>query len=243
MKPSRWSPWRYLLRYSQQPVKITESDFYRLLEQQSCCCALSGVPIEFATTLHAAKHGSGTASLDRIDSGVGYVAGNVQWLHKKINWMKHTLEVSRFVEWCARVAHWLGGVYSQDYHNQISLGGLSASLPRRPPCFASIWNQVKTRAKRKGHVLAVTPSQAIDLLEQQQYRCRLSGSPISLMPRKMHIAGYSTASLDRIDSSQGYLLENVQWVHRDVNFMKNNLSELEFVGLCAAVARFQRQRR
>ena len=30
----------------------------------------------------------GTASLDRIDSTKGYVRGNIQWVHKDINWFK-----------------------------------------------------------------------------------------------------------------------------------------------------------
>lgn len=45
-----------------------------------------------------------------------------------------------------------------------------------------------------------------------------------------------TASLDRIDSSRGYVEGNVQWVHKDVNFMKQALSQERFVELCTLVA-------
>jgi hypothetical protein len=41
---------------------------------------------------------------------------------------------------------------------------------------------------------------------------------------KNHI--YS-ASLDRIDSSKGYVKGNIQWISRSINFMKNNMSDQE----------------
>ena len=48
-------------------------------------------------------------------------------------------------------------------------------------------------------------------------------------------AGNRTASLDRIDSSQPYVVTNIQWVHKDVNLMKMDLDEDWFVALCWVV--------
>ena len=45
-----------------------------------------------------------------------------------------------------------------------------------------------------------------------------------------------TASLDRIDSSKGYTKDNVQWVHKDINYIKRDLSDSEFITLCKKVA-------
>ena len=45
-----------------------------------------------------------SASLDRIDNTKGYVAGNVQWLHKDINWMKGRFTQPRFLALCRAVA-------------------------------------------------------------------------------------------------------------------------------------------
>ena len=50
-----------------------------------------------------------------------------------------------------------------------------------------------------------------------------------------HKNGYTTASLDRIDSSKGYTKSNIQWVHKDINKMKSDFSMLRFLELCYAV--------
>ena len=57
-------------------------------------CALSGLPITFEDR---------TASLDRINSEIGYEAGNIQWVHKHINRMKLDHPETTFVELCRAV--------------------------------------------------------------------------------------------------------------------------------------------
>jgi hypothetical protein len=44
-----------------------------------------------------------------------------------------------------------------------------------------------------------------------------------------------TASLDRIDSSKGYSKDNVQWVHKRLNAVKQNLTPEEFLFWCIKV--------
>lgn len=41
--------------------------------------------------------------------------------------------------------------------------------------------------------------------------------------------------MDRIDSNVGYTKENVQWVHKRINIMKQNLQEDEFLYLCKLI--------
>jgi hypothetical protein len=70
--------------------------------------------------------------------------------------------------------------------------------------------------------------------------CSLSGIPIKLSPHARDGAPAweeITASLDRIDSSVGYVKGNVQWVHKDVNYIKRDLDEAYFVELCKSIAR------
>jgi len=42
----------------------------------------------------------------------------------------------------------------------------------------------------------------------------------------------TTASLDRIDSTKGYTLDNIQWVHKTLNRLKMNLDNQEFIEWC-----------
>ncbi len=74
----------------------------------------------------------------------------------------------------------------------------------------------------------------IELFIKQEEKCALSGVPISL---GLDWRNSGTASLDRIDSSKGYLLNNIQWVHKDINMMKMDLPEDRFVFLCKSVAK------
>lgn len=47
------------------------------------------------------------------------------------------------------------------------------------------------------------------------------------------------ASVDRIDSSEPYIKENIQWVLKEVNIMKMDLPESKFLELCKRIsARF-----
>lgn len=63
-----------------------------LLIEQNFKCALTGWKI------YADESRYNTASLDRIDSRVGYVKGNVQWLHKDVNMAKGRLSDEYFIE-------------------------------------------------------------------------------------------------------------------------------------------------
>lgn len=64
-------------------------------------------------------------------------------------------------------------------------------------------------------------------------KCALTG-------REIGFDAPQTASLDRIDSTKGYLSGNVQWVHVSVNRMKNSFSQNEFIATCTEVAEWAR---
>jgi hypothetical protein len=41
---------------------------------------------------------------------------------------------------------------------------------------------------------------------------------------------------DRIDSSKGYVVGNIQWVHKHINKMKNKYPQDHFIEMCRLVA-------
>lgn len=96
----------------------------------------------------------------------------------------------------------------------------------------SNFSSIKHGAERRKLLFDVSIEYLNKVLILQNHHCALSQSPIVLTGRK----GTTTASLDRIDSSQGYIEGNVQWVHKIVNQMKWNIPQDEFILWCKAIA-------
>lgn len=61
-------------------------------------CALTGLELTFGGK--AREWASKTASLDRIQSMYGYTINNIQWIHKRIQWMKSDMQEIEFIRWC-----------------------------------------------------------------------------------------------------------------------------------------------
>lgn len=100
----------------------------------------------------------------------------------------------------------------------------------------SYFGSIKNRATYKNIEFDLNIKYIYDLYVKQEGKCNLSGVPITLVlgAKKMKLM---TASLDRIDSSKGYVKGNVQWVHKIVNFMKQTLNDNEFIKWCNLVVK------
>ncbi len=80
---------------------ISAEYLHNLFEKQEGKCALSGMSIQLYTTRKDKKNA--TASLDRINSSIGYIEGNVQWVHKHMNFMKLDFTQEQFINYCRLV--------------------------------------------------------------------------------------------------------------------------------------------
>lgn len=65
------------------------------------------------------------------------------------------------------------------------------------------------------------------LFIKQNQRCALSGELLKFKSRSIVADG--TASLDRIDSTKGYVKGNLQWVTQEINYMKQSLHNRDFL--------------
>ena len=103
----------------------------------------------------------------------------------------------------------------------------------------NLWSQIKRGTKRKTRILDlnITIEDVWDLYQFQNGMCALSGIKLSLLSG--HKDRNYTASLDRIDSSKGYIKGNVQWVHKDINRMKQEFSAEKFLNLCKQITDYQ----
>lgn len=88
---------RYLLgkaRLRKHEFDITPEDLYELWEKQNGLCAYSKKPLN-----NIANHLQ-RASLDRIDSKIGYVKDNIQLVTYAVNKMKQEFSEGDFLELC-----------------------------------------------------------------------------------------------------------------------------------------------
>lgn len=102
------------------------------------------------------------------------------------------------------------------------------------------WRIVHRHAKIKGREVTVSIQQAWDKFVEQDRKCALTGLELymnrSYGSGNERGKGVHTASLDRIDSTKGYSVGNIQWVHKTINMLKSNLAQDDFVRWCELVA-------
>jgi hypothetical protein len=101
------------------------------------------------------------------------------------------------------------------------------------------WGKIKKSAKKRQLEFNITIEYIWDLYLKQEKKCAISGENLKMtnsFSDTQTNEDAQTASLDRIDSSKGYVIGNVQWVHKHVNMMKQNYPQDYFVKLCKKIA-------
>lgn len=115
-----------------------------------------------------------------------------------------------------------------------------------------LWARIKKGSQigRRGNKIIefnITIEQVWQKFLEQGRKCALTGLELIFSPdgkaksRDTSLKREQTASLDRIDSNKGYTIDNVQWVHKDINMMKNDWTQDEFVKWCKMVAEYCRK--
>lgn len=96
----------------------------------------------------------------------------------------------------------------------------------------SYLSKIKRRAEKMNFEFNLTLDYVLSIFDE---KCNLSGEEIQFGKHWNKLSD-QTASLDRIDNTKGYIVGNVQWVHKDVNFMKGQLTQERFIELCKKIA-------
>ena len=93
---------------------------WELFLKQNQKCALSGVELVFTTNSNASKYRKETtASLDRINNNLGYIEGNVRWVHKDVNRIHWKLDDNTFLDWCKKCYLYKNKSIGVEYYNYI----------------------------------------------------------------------------------------------------------------------------
>ncbi|HOS15545.1 MAG TPA: hypothetical protein PKX15_00750 [Bacteroidales bacterium] len=97
--------------------------------------------------------------------------------------------------------------------------------------------RIKHHAIRTHKEFNITLKYLSEIFDKQRGKCALSGMNLNFGVSNII---EQTASLDRIDSLKGYIKGNVQWVHKNVNWMKQDFSEDEFLSLCKKIVEYRK---
>jgi len=94
-----------------------------------------------------------------------------------------------------------------------------------------IFSRLKRGAERRGISFALSMQDIWNQYINQNKVCRFSGVPLTW--------GVD-ASVDRIDSSKGYNIDNIQIVHKAVNMLKCDMDDNQFIHWCKLIAQFSK---
>lgn len=119
---------------------------------------------------------------------------------------------------------------AQNLHLQFKIGKIPSWIK----------NGIKNRCKKRGLEVNVTDEYLWELYIKQDKKCVYTGLTLCLSNDRVFKKINNTASVDRIDSNKGYIIGNVQWVHKKINNMKNNMSDKEFISWCRLVVQHQK---
>lgn len=92
----------------------------------------------------------------------------------------------------------------------------------------------KTRAKQYNHEFSINTNYLLKLWENQNGKCSLTGFAFEFINSTNFTINPFSPSIDRINSSKGYVPGNVRFVCTAVNFALNEFGEEIFKKICEA---------
>ena len=100
LSDSYWAELKRQAKRRGYEFDLDKDYMYKLWLKQNKKCALSDLILTIPKGNREQCGPKNTASIDRIDNNLGYIKGNVQWVHKKLNKMRGSLTVEEFVYYC-----------------------------------------------------------------------------------------------------------------------------------------------
>ena len=94
----------------------------------------------------------------------------------------------------------------------------------------SFFNSIKMNAERRNIVFDITIEYLYELYIQQNKKCYFTDIDIFLNKKDCN------ASVDRIDSNIGYKIDNIIWVYKPINNMKNDFEIKRFIEICCLIS-------
>lgn len=195
--------------------EINVSSINKLLEEQNYLCIYSGKKLEWN------YNDNYKCSIDRINSNKGYISSNIQLVGRVINQAKSNLSHIEFinliksVKLCRPINNSFIGNNSPDINkiNKLIKSCRSSAIRRQKNIFR----------QDESNIFNLTLQDVLDINEKQHGKCIYSGYNLWNMGE--------LPSIDRINSSKGYLRINIQLTTFKVNQAKNDLTHDEFMDM------------
>lgn len=193
---------------------ITIEDGWNLFLKQNRKCYLSGLDIKFVRNID--NYELQNASLDRIDSNIGYTINNIAWCDKEINQFKQDFTNDKLLEICHKI---INPVLCINNQSQIS---------------NRYFGYLRKCAKERNISFDITKQDLQNKFDEQLGCCKYTGIQLKFAPKYRDDVEIQNLSVDRLNSNIGYTKNNIQYVYKPINKLKHSLSEskfLEFVSL------------
>lgn len=100
-----------------------------------------------------------------------------------------------------------------------------------------LYGHYKSNAKKRGIDWKVSIEDLWEVYLKQNKKCAYTDVELIIGVINESSRTAINASLDRIDSKIGYTKDNIQWVYKPINNLKNTLSHDEFLNLCFMVSK------
>jgi cytidyltransferase-like protein len=100
---------------------------------------------------------------------------------------------------------------------------------------AAHWHSILSSARQRGIDVQITLEDIWSLFLEQEGKCSLTNIPL-FFAETAKDKSLKTASLDRVDSNKEYTIDNVQWVHKIINYMKMTTNQETFIEFCRLVS-------
>jgi hypothetical protein len=95
------------------------------------------------------------------------------------------------------------------------------------------------RIRNRDKVYNITVEYLKEIWDNQNGTCPYTGVKLILKDfSNKKIDPLFLASVDRIDSNKGYIIENIQWVSAPVNYLKSNLTHTQVIEMCKKIQEY-----
>lgn len=134
---------------------------------------------------------------------------------------------------CGNISECESYTLTSGHSSSCGCGRIEAISSNKGFISGTWYGSIKKNAKARKLEFLVSQEYLNNLLIKQDHKCAISGLPIEIKIGRR--SKETTASLDRIDNSKPYTEENVQFVHKHINYMKWTHNQDYFLALCRII--------